>query len=68
MTSCIYGSESHPEGTVICVNGRGLKCLAGEWRETGTACDDEDGVVRFAPKTSEPESGFAEQPTTKAKR
>lgn len=45
MKPCIYGPDSHPEGTVICVNGRGLICVMGEWQETEQACDGEDGEV-----------------------
>jgi hypothetical protein len=54
MKPCIYGPESHPEGTVICVNGRGLQCVVGEWRETDQACDGDDGEVLHRVDTESP--------------
>lgn len=66
MKPCIYGSDSHPEGTVICVNGRGLKCVWGEWQETDQPCEGEDGAVHHLG-----ESELLPQPddlATKAKR
>jgi hypothetical protein len=68
MKPCIYGPDTFPEGTVICVNGRGLKCVLGEWQETGLPCEDEDGAVRsdLDPNVSGPDAG--NPPVTKAKR
>ena len=55
MKPCIYGPDSHPEGTVICVNGRGLICVSGEWQETDQPCDGEDGVVHHQPAAGPPD-------------
>ncbi|MCV0441191.1 MAG: YnjH family protein [Hydrogenophaga sp.] len=40
MKPCIYGDQTYPEGATVCVNGRELLCVAGEWTETGHACTD----------------------------
>ncbi|MGE0099088.1 MAG: DUF1496 domain-containing protein [Hydrogenophaga sp.] len=40
MKPCIYGDQTYPEGATICVNGRELLCVVGEWVETGHACAD----------------------------
>jgi hypothetical protein len=40
LKPCIYGNETYPEGATICVNGRELRCVLGEWAETGHACAD----------------------------
>ncbi|WP_157694187.1 DUF1496 domain-containing protein [Hydrogenophaga crassostreae] len=75
MTTCIYGSETYEEGAVICVNGRGLRCVQGEWQETGQPCGEADAdgdatgaAAPVAPRgpSAGPEGGDA--PTTKAKR
>lgn len=40
---CIYGDRMYPEGGTICVNGRELRCVMGEWTETGHACTNPEG-------------------------
>jgi hypothetical protein len=43
LKPCIYGDQTHPEGAIICVSGRELLCVAGEWAETGRACSPATG-------------------------
>jgi hypothetical protein len=68
MKPCIYGQTSHPEGTVICVDGRGLLCVLGEWRETDQPCAEPDGTVRLSPEANQSKTSAPDAPVTKAKR
>lgn len=43
LKPCIYGDQIYPEGGTICVNGRELRCVMGEWTETGHACANPGG-------------------------
>ena len=38
MSGCLYAGKAYAEGSLICVNGRELKCSGGSWQETGYAC------------------------------
>jgi len=38
MSECRYKGSLYSEGSLICVNGRELKCSSGEWHETGYTC------------------------------
>lgn len=37
--SCSYNGRTYSNGSLICANGRELKCDAGNWRETGYRCN-----------------------------
>jgi hypothetical protein len=36
--TCSFGGANYSEGSLICSNGRELKCSGGAWQETGYAC------------------------------
>jgi hypothetical protein len=36
--TCSYNGRSYSNGSLICANGRELKCDSGSWRETGYRC------------------------------
>lgn len=36
---CYYDGFEYSEGSLICVNGRELKCRSGQWQETGYSCE-----------------------------
>lgn len=40
---CEHGGEAYADGALVCVNGRELRCVGGEWRETGYACVSAEG-------------------------
>lgn len=40
--SCKYEGLGFSEGSIICANGRELRCSAGSWSETGYLCADSD--------------------------
>lgn len=35
---CTYNGKNYSEGSLVCANGRELKCSGSEWRETGYLC------------------------------
>lgn len=39
MSGCKFGGKDYSEGSLICLNGRELKCSGGEWKETGYRCN-----------------------------
>lgn len=52
MANCVSGGVEYSEGSLICSNGRELKCIGGAWQETGYSCssknDDPMHYTRFA--------------------
>jgi hypothetical protein len=64
VTTCIYGTKSYSEGSTICVNGRGLKCVLGEWVETGSACTEADMVVDARQGSNPKNSDTPENPAS----
>lgn len=41
--TCKYAGKEYSEGSLICKNGREMKCRGGDWEETGYACNKSDG-------------------------
>ena len=37
--TCSYGGRVFSEGSLICMNGREMKCSGGEWKNTGYPCN-----------------------------
>jgi len=49
--SCSYNGRSFSNGSLICANGREMKCDSGNWRETGYRCNTRTAGKQLATLT-----------------
>mgnify|MGYP003374711233 CR=1 FL=1 len=53
--ACIYNGKQYSEGSLLCVNGRELKCRGDAWEETGFECNPKSDRSEEFPQISEEE-------------
>ena len=41
---CVYKGETYSPGSWICMNGRMVKCVDGEWKGGAIPCSEADGT------------------------
>ncbi|RYX80167.1 DUF1496 domain-containing protein [bacterium] len=52
---CVYAGKEYSEGSLICVNGRELKCRGDAWEDTGLECGQQNGRADEFPEITDEE-------------